>query len=93
MHAIRQACRMRIAPNLIHETTDPVIALVTEWTNQSGQVEKRHEHSDKGGTMRLGGQTCELLPGSLAHQIYGKDVIVERHRHRYEVNNILLPAN
>lgn len=73
------------------ETTAPVVALVTEWTNQSGQVEQRTEASDKGGTMRLGGQACKLEKDSLARQIYGKDVIVERHRHRYEVNNNLLP--
>ena len=69
------------------ETTNPVIALVTEWVDQSGQVEMRNEKSDKGGTMRLGGQACVLTPGSLAQKMYGKDVIVERHRHRYEVNN------
>ncbi len=74
-----------------HETKHPVIAMVTEWINKAGEIETRHEHSDKGGTMRLGGQTCQLTPGSLAQQIYGKDKIVERHRHRYEVNNIFLP--
>jgi CTP synthase len=73
------------------ETQCPVIALVTEWTNEAGQTETRHEKSDKGGTMRLGGQACSLVKDSLARQIYGKDVIVERHRHRYEVNNNLLP--
>ena len=73
------------------ETTSPVVALVTEWTNQSGQVETRHAESDKGGTMRLGGQSCVLEKDSLARKIYGKDVIIERHRHRYEVNNNLLP--
>ncbi|MDR3477786.1 MAG: CTP synthase [Gammaproteobacteria bacterium] len=75
-----------------HETKHPVIALVTEWVNQDGEIETRHEHSEKGGTMRLGGQACRLEPGSLVHQVYGKDVVVERHRHRYEVNNTLLPA-
>ncbi|SRR5579883_338234 len=73
------------------QTKCPVIALVTEWTEQSGQVEKRHDHSDKGGTMRLGGQVCHLEKDSLARKIYGKDSIIERHRHRYEVNNNLLP--
>lgn len=73
------------------ETTHPVIALVTEWINHTGEREQRNEKSDVGGTMRLGGQKCQLVPGSLAHKIYGKDVIVERHRHRYEVNNTLLP--
>lgn len=71
-------------------TPCPVIALVTEWKDQLGQVEKRDERSDKGGTMRLGGQTCHLTRDSLAYQIYGKENIIERHRHRYEVNNHLL---
>lgn len=74
------------------ETPYPVVALVTEWTNASGEVEVRHEQSDKGGTMRLGGQTCYLAEGTLTQRIYGKHTIVERHRHRYEVNNNLLPA-
>jgi CTP synthase len=73
-------------------TPYPVIALVTEWTDHTGKKETRSEHSDVGGTMRLGGQACELTKGSLVHRIYGKDVITERHRHRYEVNNELLPA-
>lgn len=71
-------------------TPFPVVALVTEWTERTGEVERRSDKSDLGGSMRLGGQKCELVPGSLAHQVYGKDVIVERHRHRYEVNNTLL---
>jgi CTP synthase len=74
------------------DTPYPVIALVTEWVDPEGQVEFRHEDSDKGGTMRLGGQVCRLTEGSLAQRLYGKDTIVERHRHRYEVNNTLLPA-
>jgi CTP synthase len=65
----------------------PVIALITEWSREDGGRERRSADSDLGGTMRLGGQTCRLLPGSLAHRIYGKDTIVERHRHRYEFNN------
>ncbi|HEU5281685.1 MAG TPA: CTP synthase [Gammaproteobacteria bacterium] len=73
-------------------TPYPVIALVTEWTDHTGKKETRSEQSDVGGTMRLGGQACELTKGSLVHRIYGKDVITERHRHRYEVNNELLPA-
>jgi CTP synthase len=73
-------------------TPYPIIAMVSEWTNAEGKKEIRDEHSEKGGTMRLGGQPCRLHPGSLAHRIYGKDVILERHRHRYEVNNYLLPA-
>lgn len=74
------------------ETPYPVVALVTEWTNQAGQKEQRDEQSDVGGTMRLGGQACKLNPNSLVRKLYGKEVITERHRHRYEVNNVLLPA-
>jgi CTP synthase len=74
------------------ETPYPVVALVTEWTNQTGERELRNEKSDVGGTMRLGGQACQLEQDSLVRQLYGKDVIVERHRHRYEVNNTLLSA-
>lgn len=74
------------------ETPYPVVALVTEWTNQLGEREERNEKSDIGGTMRLGGQVCHLVPDSLARKCYGKDTIIERHRHRYEVNNNLLPA-
>ena len=65
----------------------PVIGLITEWTTTDGQVEKRDEDSDLGGTMRLGGQPCKLKPGSRVHATYEKDVIIERHRHRYEFNN------
>ena len=68
-------------------TTHPVIALITEWLDTAGQVEARDEHSDKGGTMRLGSQESHLQAGTLAHLVYGSDVILERHRHRYEFNN------
>lgn len=73
------------------DTPYPVVALVAEWTNQDGAQETRDEKSDVGGTMRLGGQVCELEEGSLAAKLYGKTHITERHRHRYEVNNTLLP--
>ena len=66
---------------------DPVIALITEWTTSSGEVEKRDESSGLGGTMRLGAQECRLKAGTLARELYGQDVIRERHRHRYEFNN------
>ncbi len=69
------------------DTKHPVIGLITEWQDEAGNVERRDEDSDMGGTMRLGGQTCKLVPGTLAHKVYGKDEIVERHRHRYEFNN------
>ncbi len=65
----------------------PVIALISEWQDQKGTVEQRTEKSDMGGTMRLGAQEVRLSHGSRAHQIYGSDVIAERHRHRYEFNN------
>ncbi|TDJ66404.1 MAG: CTP synthase [Proteobacteria bacterium] len=64
-----------------------VIALVTEWINADGSKELRSADSDLGGTMRLGGQACKLAPGSRVRTMYGEDVIVERHRHRYEFNN------
>ncbi len=68
-------------------TPDPVIGLITEWQTANGQVEKRDANSDLGGTMRLGGQICKLQPGSKVRELYGKDQIMERHRHRYEFNN------
>jgi CTP synthase len=70
-------------PDALH----PVIGLITEWQDEEGRVEVRSENSDLGGTMRLGAQKCRLLPDSLAHRVYQKDVITERHRHRYEFNN------
>ncbi|MGH7184846.1 MAG: CTP synthase [Gammaproteobacteria bacterium] len=69
------------------ESAYPVIALVTEWTTANGQVEHRSEASDLGGSMRLGGQECRLAPHSRARAIYGREVVIERHRHRYEFNN------
>jgi CTP synthase len=68
-------------------TPHPVIGLITEWRTQSGEVERRTEDSDLCGTMRLGLQEQRLKPGSKAREIYGKDVVAERHRHRYEFNN------
>ena len=65
----------------------PVVGLITEWLDAEGNVEVRDEKSDLGGTMRLGAQKCHLTPGSKVHEVYGSDEIVERHRHRYEVNN------
>jgi len=69
------------------DTPHPVIALITEWQREDGSVEQRSEHSDLGGTMRLGGYPCRLQEGSLAQQVYGREQIIERHRHRYEFNN------
>jgi len=67
------------------DTPYPVIALITEWKDQDGTIKTRDEHSDLGGTMRLGAQSSDVAPGTLAHQIYG-DLVTERHRHRYEAN-------
>jgi len=69
------------------DTPHPVIALVTEWQGIDGEVETRAEDTDLGGSMRLGGQVCKIKPGTKAREVYGKDNIIERHRHRYEVNN------
>jgi len=68
-------------------TPHGVIGLITEWVDASGSVEQRDEESDLGGTMRLGGQRCRLREGSLARRLYGKEIVTERHRHRYEFNN------
>ena len=69
----------------------PVVGLITEWQNAEGNTEVRSDESDLGGTMRLGAQKCHLIEGSLARKLYGAETIEERHRHRYEVNNVLLP--
>ena len=69
------------------DTPHPVVALITEWQDGSGEVEQRDEESDMGGTMRLGAQQVALAEGSLAATMYGTTTIEERHRHRYEVNN------
>jgi len=69
------------------QSPHPVIGLITEWRTATGDVEKRDERSDLGGTMRLGLQEQRLKPGTLARDLYGKDVVAERHRHRYEFNN------
>ena len=71
-------------------TPYPVVGLITEWQDEDGSVQTRDEDSDLGGTMRLGGQECALIDGTKSREIYGKDVITERHRHRYEVNNQLI---
>ena len=68
------------------ETKHPVIGLITEWSDISGKKEKRSENSDLGGTMRLGGQLCVLKKKSNSYKMYKKKEIIERHRHRYEVN-------
>jgi CTP synthase len=72
------------------DTPHPVVALITEWMDRTGRIERRDEKSDLGGTMRLGSQKCPVERGTLAHRIYGAEVN-ERHRHRYEVNNAYVP--
>jgi CTP synthase len=72
------------------DTAHPVVALITEWTDRTGRIERRTERSELGGTMRLGAQKCPVAPGSLAARVYGPEVN-ERHRHRYEVNNVYVP--
>ena len=67
-------------------TKHPIIALITEWSDMSGKQEQRDKNSDLGGTMRLGGQVCKLKKSSNAYKMYKKSEIIERHRHRYEVN-------
>ena len=69
------------------KTPDPVIALISEWLDRGGSVETRDEDTDMGGTMRLGAQTCKLLPGTRTQKAYDAEEINERHRHRYEFNN------
>jgi len=69
------------------QTTHPVIALITEWQDEDGRIEKRDSDSDLGGTMRLGGQQCDLQAGSLVRDAYDAESVIERHRHRYEFNN------
>jgi CTP synthase len=72
------------------DTNSPVVALITEWLDREGRVEKRSNASDLGGTMRLGSQRCPIKSNTLASRIYGAEVN-ERHRHRYEVNNVYVP--
>ncbi|TXH97412.1 MAG: CTP synthase [Rheinheimera sp.] len=73
------------------DTPYPVVGLITEWLDSAGQVELRTDDSDLGGTMRLGSQNCNLKANTKARETYGADVISERHRHRYEVNNHFIP--
>ena len=72
------------------DTPHPVVALITEWLDRTGRIERRNEKSDLGGTMRLGAQKVPVESGTLAASIYGAEVN-ERHRHRYEVNNVYVP--
>ena len=76
----------------VSDCADPVVGMIHEWKDASGKIEKRTQHSDLGGTMRLGGQDCILDQSSHAFKAYQKPIIHERHRHRYEVNPFYLPA-
>ncbi|MBO2675896.1 CTP synthase [Shewanella algae] len=69
------------------ETPFPVVGLITEWIDEEGNLEQRDEASDLGGTMRLGAQLCHLIEGTKAAAAYKSNTCIERHRHRYEVNN------
>ncbi|TGG95138.1 CTP synthase [Natronospirillum operosum] len=69
------------------QTRHPVVGLITEWIESDGRKVERDEKSDLGGTMRLGGQACLVTPETISHRVYGSDRIIERHRHRYEVND------
>lgn len=69
------------------QTKQPLIGLITEWLDERGEIQTRNDASDLGGTMRLGAQKAELVEGSLIRQIYGQADVIERHRHRYEMNN------
>jgi CTP synthase len=94
MHAVvveyaRNVCGLKNANTTENDikTPHPVIALITQWQDHLGQLEKRSSDSDLGGTMRLGSQKTHLQAGSLVRKVYASDVISERHRHRYEFNN------
>jgi len=71
-------------------TAFPVIGLIAEWQDEKGDTQKRNSNSNLGGTMRLGGQECNLIKDSRSQKIYGVNKVIERHRHRYEVNNKLI---
>ena len=73
-------------------TKSPLIGLITEWLDERGEVQQRSVESDLGGTMRLGAQKSELVEGTKTCEVYGSDEIIERHRHRYEMNNRYIPV-
>ena len=74
------------------DTQYPVIGLISEWMDEAGKLNLRDENTDLGGTMRLGAQMCNIEDNTLAKQVYGAPTIIERHRHRYEVNNHFVEA-
>jgi CTP synthase len=73
-------------------TKSPLIGLITEWLDERGEVQQRNADSDLGGTMRLGAQKSELVAGTKTAEVYGSEEIIERHRHRYEMNNRYIPV-
>ena len=73
-------------------TKSPLIVLITEWLDERGEVQQRSADSDLGGTMRLGAQKSELVAGTKTAEVYGSEEIIERHRHRYEMNNRYIPV-
>ncbi|RDC53352.1 CTP synthase [Acinetobacter sp. RIT592] len=73
-------------------TKSPLIGLITEWLDERGEVQQRSADSDLGGTMRLGAQKSELIAGTKTAEVYGSEEIIERHRHRYEMNNRYIPV-
>tara|TARA_B100000459_G_scaffold141925_1_gene102138 strand:- start:333 stop:821 length:489 start_codon:yes stop_codon:yes gene_type:complete len=85
----RNIAKMKLANSteFDSETKYPVVGLISEWLDSEGSVEKRDSNSDLGGTMRLGSQECVLKKDSLTRKMYKASKIMERHRHRYEVNN------
>lgn len=87
---VAEAYSTEFGPIDVQDKRGPVVGLMKEWA-KGAVVEVRRKDGDLGGTMRLGAYECELKTGSLAHKIYGKKKISERHRHRYEVNNAYLP--
>lgn len=90
----RHVAKMRDANSTEFDsnTKNPIIALVNEWLDSAGKLELREDGEfDLGGTMRLGNYPCHVVSGTLVHKIYGEDVILERYRHRYEVNGKLIP--
>jgi CTP synthase len=88
---VKDAYSTEFGPIEVSDPRGPLVGLMTEWA-RGNRLEKRGKDSDLGGTMRLGAYDCELKPNSLAHKIYGKKKISERHRHRYEVNSAYIEA-
>ena len=88
----RHVVKMRDANSTEFDPTTkyPVIALVAEWMDAVGNIEKRDASFDLGGSMRLGNYPCHVVPGTLVDKIYNKKIVIERYRHRYEVNGALI---